>query len=72
MLFGALQLPYISGSVPSKSNIALPSLLSIVSYNFIKLPSSIKSVAVTEPTSGKHWLRLSFLNISLTLFSAFI
>ena len=43
MDLGALQLPYISGSVPVKSNVALPDSLSIVRATLIVLPSSMQS-----------------------------
>jgi hypothetical protein len=42
---GALQFPYISGSVPVKSKHAFLCFLFIVNYNLILLPSSIYSSA---------------------------
>ena len=71
MLLGALQLPYISGSVPVKSNTAEPSSLLIVKANLIVLPSSIRSSAKTVPTGGSFFDKLSSLSIYLTDDSAF-
>jgi len=67
---GAFEFPYISGSVPVKSNLAVPCYPSTVSLSLSSLPSSINSVADTSKTPFFPLFATNYLSMSLTLYSA--
>jgi putative effector of murein hydrolase LrgA (UPF0299 family) len=71
---GALQFPYISGSVPVKSKQADLFVLLIDNLSLILLPSSIDSIAYTTTISfdlSYSILSAISISISLTHYSAF-